>query len=74
MAALRRLANVISESRSKKRAGPRMGPACIPSGGAGWPSPLRGSVGLGATIPMLRIGAPRLEPASLQLQNLLIAK
>ena len=29
--------------------------------GAGWPSPLRGSVGLGAPNPMLRIGAPRLD-------------
>jgi len=74
MAALRRLANVISESHSKKKAGPRMGPACFPSGGAGWPSPLRGSVGLGASIPMLRIGAPRLEPAPSQVQNLLNAK
>ena len=36
---------------------------CVQSmvAGAGLPSPLRGSVGLGVPIPMLRIGAPRLE-------------
>ena len=31
--------------------------------GAGWPSPLRGSVSLDGFIPMLRIGPSRLEPA-----------
>jgi hypothetical protein len=36
--------------------------------GAGWPSPLRGSVGLVAFIPMLRIGATRFDPAPSQAQ------
>ena len=42
--------------------------------GAGWPSPLRGSVGLDGFNPMLRIGPSRLEPASSQVQNVLKAK
>jgi len=36
-----------------------------------WPSPLCGSVCLGACFAMLRIEAPEAEPASSQVQNLL---
>ena len=47
-----------------ENADPLRGPALyVLIAGAGWPSPLRGSVSLDDFIPMLRIGPSRLEPA-----------
>ena len=48
--------------------------AGLVSAGAGWPSRLAPLGWSRRFYPMLRIGAPRLEPASSQIQTLLIAK
>jgi hypothetical protein len=45
----------------QKTAGPFVGRRIFLVAGAGWPSPLRGSVSLDGFIPMLPIGPSRLE-------------